>query len=216
MKIFLDTADLEEVKRGVYSRLIRGITTNPSHIAKTGKSFESVVRKICDIIPDHVSAEAVAETADDLVVEAERISSIAPQIVVKIPMTREGLIAVERLSEKGIKTNVTMVFSASQAFLAMSAGASFVSIVLSRLEKVGTETDRFIDDTMQIKENYGFQSEILAASIKTQPTLLNCLRKGVDIATIPAFLFEQLYEHPLTDAGLEQFTLDWEKVVSEG
>lgn len=215
MKIFLDTADIKEIERANKTRLIRGITTNPSHIAKTGKSFESVVRKICEIIPDHVSAEAVAESTDKLVVEAERIASIAPQIVVKIPMTREGLIAVKQLSEKGIRTNVTMVFSASQAFLAMSAGASFVSIVLSRLEKVGTETDRFIEDTMQIKNNYGFQSEILAASIKTQPTLMNCLRKGVDISTIPTELFDQLYAHPLTDDGLEQFARDWEKVVSE-
>lgn len=215
MKIFLDTADIEDIERANKTGLIRGITTNPSHIAKTGKSFESVVQKICKIIPDHVSAEAVAESADDLVVEAERIASIAPQIVVKIPMTREGLIAVKRLSEKGIKTNVTMVFSPTQAFLAMSAGASFVSIVLSRLEKVGTETDRFIEDTMQIRNIYGFQSKILAASIKTQPTLLNCLRKGVDISTIPTDLFDQLYVHPLTDEGLEQFTRDWEKVVSE-
>lgn len=215
MKIFLDTADIEDIERANKTGLIRGITTNPSHIAKTGKSFESVVQKICKIIPDHVSAEAVAESADDLVVEAERIASIAPQIVVKIPMTREGLIAVKRLSEKGIRTNVTMVFSPTQAFLAMSAGASFVSIVLSRLEKVGTETDRFIEDTMQIRNIYGFQSKILAASIKTQPTLLNCLRKGVDISTIPTDLFDQLYVHPLTDEGLEQFTRDWEKVVSE-
>lgn len=215
MKIFLDTANIEDIERTAKTGLIRGITTNPTHIAETGKSFESIVRRICNIIPEHVSAEAVAESADDLVSEAKRIALIAPQIVVKIPMTHEGLIAVKRLSKKGIKTNVTMVFSAAQAHLAMSAGASFVSIVLSRLEKVGIESDRLIEDTMQIKNTYGFQSEVLAASIKTQPTYLNCLRKGIDISTIPAQLFDQLYKHPLTDDGLEQFTKDWEKVASE-
>jgi len=215
MKIFLDTADVEEIERAAATGLIHGVTTNPTHVVKTGAVFEDVLKRICEIVPEHVSAEAVADTTDGLVREAERIAAIAPQIVIKVPMTRDGLMAIPLLGEKGIRTNVTMVFSPSQAFLAMSAGATFVSIVLSRLENVAVESEPLIRDTVLIKQNYGFSTEVLAASIKTQPTFLNCLRYGADIATIPASLFDQLYKHPLTDAGLEQFNLDWQKVTTD-
>ncbi len=216
MKIFFDTAEVDAIRTGVESGLVRGVTTNPTHILKSGAVFEEVVRQICDIVPEHVSAEPVAHSADDLIRGAERIAGMHPKIVVKIPMTRDGIKVVPVLESQGIRTNVTMVFSPTQAFLAMSAGASFVSIVLSRLEKVGQETDRLIEDTMLIKQNYGFPSEVIAASIKTQPTLLICLRKKVDIATIPPSLFDELFQHPLTDSGLDQFNRDWEKVRTEG
>ncbi len=215
MKIFFDTADIDEIRQGVATGLVRGVTTNPTHVMNNGGIFEDIIREICAIVPEHVSAEAVAERAGDLVEEAKRISAIDPKVVVKIPMTREGLIAVKELEPLGIRTNVTMIFSATQAYLAMCAGASYVSIVLSRLEKAGQEVDRFIEDTMRIKHNYGFASNVLAGSIKSQPTFLLCLRQGVDVATIPASLFNELYDHPLTDSGLDQFNRDWQRVRTE-
>jgi transaldolase len=215
MKLFLDTANVADIARGMKTGLIKGVTTNPSHVAATGEIFEDVVRRICELGPEHVSAEAMADSTDGLVAEAERVAALAPQIVVKIPMTRTGLVAVQQLKKRGVRTNVTMVFSPTQAFLAMSAGADYVSIVLSRLEKVGIESDRLVEDTMAIKNNYGFASEVLAASIKSQPTLLTCLRAGVDIATIPPILFDDLYLHPLTANGLSAFETDWRQVKTE-
>jgi len=217
MKIFLDTADVDAIRRARDTGLLRGVTTNPSHVAKAGRVFEDVVEEILPLVPEHVSVEAVAETAEGLVKEAERLAAFGPGIVIKIPMTREGLKAVPILEkEKKIRTNVTMVFSPTQAHLAMSAGASFVSLVLSRLDKYAIDSDSLVSDSVLIKKNYGFASEILTASIKTQPSFLHCLRAGADIATIPEDLFNQLFEHPLTDLGLAQFDKDWMKVKKRG
>lgn len=216
MKIFLDTAEVVEIEKGMQSGLVDGVTTNPSHVKKSGRCFEEVIADICKIVPEHVSAEAVAEGADAMVDEALRIASIAPQVVVKIPMTPAGMEAVAVLEhKKSVRTNVTMVFSAPQALMAMKAGASFVSIVLSRLENVAHESDSLVFDTMAIKENYGFQSEVIAGSVKSPLTILSCLRAGVDIATIPWALFQQLFLHPLTDAGLAQFDKDWAEVPKQ-
>lgn len=213
MKIFLDSSDVEAVRRAYDTGLIDGVTTNPSFIAKTQRKFKEVVREICSIVPGPVSVEAVAETPDDLVKQAEQIASTAPNVVVKIPMTAAGLKAVPILEErKNIKTNVTMIFSSTQAFLAMKAGASFVSIVLSRLDAVANESFILVEDAVTIKNNYGFGSEIIAGSVKTQNHVLACLRAGVDIATINPDLFFQMFKHPLTDQGLAQFAEDWEKV----
>ncbi len=213
MKIFLDTSDAEAVRKAYDTGLIDGVTTNPSYIAKTGRKFRDVVKEICSIVPGPISAEAVAESTDGLVEEAQEISAIAPNIVVKIPMTIEGMKAVAILEkEKNIKTNVTMTFSSTQAFLAMKAGASFVSIVLSRLDAVANESYILVEDAVTIKNNYGFDSEIIAGSMKTQNHILACLRAGVDIATLNPDLFFQMFKHPLTDAGLAQFTKDWQKV----
>ncbi|MFB0552379.1 MAG: fructose-6-phosphate aldolase [Phycisphaerae bacterium] len=213
MKIFLDTGDVEAVRKAYDTGLIDGVTTNPSHIAKTGRKFKDVVKEICSIVPGPISAEALAETSDGLIEEAQKISAIAPNIVVKIPMTVEGMRAVPILEkEKNIKTNVTMIFSSTQAFLAMKAGASFVSIVLSRLDAVANESYILVEDAVTIKNNYGFDSEIIAGSMKTQNHVLACLRAGVDIATVNPDLFFQMFKHPLTDAGLAQFAKDWEQV----
>lgn len=213
MKIFLDTADIASIERASATDLLDGVTTNPSHVAKAGRIFEDVIQAICALAPRHVSVEAVADTVEGLVAEARRLAAFGKQVVIKIPMTREGLQAVPVLErEHGIRTNVTMVFSPTQAVLAMKAGASFVSIVLSRLESVAIESDRLIADTMDFKRRYGFASEIIAGSVKTQPTVLACLRAGVDIATVPEDLFNQLYQHPLTEMGLAQFAHDWAKV----
>ncbi|HUV62271.1 MAG TPA: transaldolase family protein [Sedimentisphaerales bacterium] len=213
MKIFLDTGDVEAVRKAYDTGLIDGVTTNPSHIAKTKRKFREVVEEICSIVQGPVSVEAVSDTTEKLVEEAVGLASIAPNVVIKIPMTVEGLRAVPLLEEqKKIMTNVTMIFSSTQCFLAMKAGASFVSIVLSRLDAVGNESDILVEDAVTIRNNYGFDSEIIAGSIKTQNHILTCLRAGVDIATMNADLFFQMYKHPLTTEGLAQFAKDWKKV----
>lgn len=212
MKIFLDTGDIEAIKRAHDTGLLDGITTNPTHIAKTGRKFQDVVKEICGIVSGPVSVEAMADTAEGLVDEARKAAQLSPNIAIKIPMTVEGLKAVPILEDKGIKCNVTMVFSSTQSYLAMKAGATFVSIVISRLDAVCNEGDILISDAVTIKHNFNFSSNVLAASLKTQNHVLSCLRAGVDIVTIPESLFFQMYKHPLTDVGLAQFARDWESV----
>jgi transaldolase len=212
MKIFLDTGDVEAIKRAHDTGLLDGITTNPTHIAKTGRKFQDVVKEICGIVSGPVSVEAMADTAEGLVREAQKAAQLAPNIAIKIPMTVEGLKAVPILEDKSIKCNVTMVFSSTQTYLAMKAGATFVSIVISRLDAVCNESDILISDAVTIKHNFNFGSNVLAASLKTQNHVLSCLRAGVDIVTVPESLFFQMYKHPLTDVGLAQFAKDWESV----
>ena len=213
MKIFLDSADVEAVRKAHETGLLDGVTTNPSKVAESGRKFREVVAEICTITPGPVSAEAMAETADALVAEAQEIASIAPNVVVKLPMTRAGLTAAGILEkDKNIRVNVTMIFSSSQSFLAMKSGASFVSIVLSRLDAISNESDILIEDAVTIKNNYGFGSEIIAGSVKTINHVLNCLRAGVDVVTIPDSLFSQMFKHPLTDSGLAEFAKAWQSV----
>ncbi|MHC4519272.1 MAG: fructose-6-phosphate aldolase [Planctomycetota bacterium] len=213
MKIFLDTGDVDAIRKANATGLVDGVTTNPSHIAKTGRPFKEVVKEICDIVSGPISAEVMAEDVAGMVAEATDIAAIAPNVAVKIPMTVEGMKAVPILEEeKSIATNVTMVFSSTQAFLAMKAGATFVSIVLSRLDAVANESDILVADAVQIRDNYGFTSDIIAGSMKTQNHVLSCLRSGVDIVTINPDLFFQMFKHPLTDQGLAGFAKDWEKV----
>jgi len=213
MQIFLDTGDVEAVRKASETGLIDGVTTNPTHITKTGRGFRQVVCEICSIVSGPVSVEAVAETAEGLVSEAVKIAALAPNVVVKVPMTVEGLKAVPIIEkDKNIKTNVTMVFSPTQAFLAMKAGASFVSIVLSRLDAVGNESHVLVADAATIKANYNFKSQVIAGSVKTQNHIIACLRAGVDIVTVNPQLFFQMFQHPLTDTGLATFARDWERV----
>jgi transaldolase len=213
MKIFLDTGDVEAVRAAHETGLLDGVTTNPSHIAKTGRRFRDVVKEICGVVPGLVSAEVMAEDAVGMVAEATEIAALAPNVAIKIPMTVEGIKAVAVLEqEKEIRTNVTMIFSSTQAFLAMKAGATFASIVLSRLDAVANESDILVADAVQIRDNYGFDSEIIAGSMKTQNHILNCLRCGVDIVTVNPDLFFQMFNHPLTDLGLAGFAKDWERV----
>lgn len=213
MRLFLDTGDVEAVRKAADTGLLDGVTTNPSHIAKTGRRFTAVVKEICDMVSGPVSAEVLSETTEGMIEEAQEISSIAPNVVVKIPMTVEGLKAVPVLeNEQHIRTNVTMVFSSTQAFLAMKAGASFVSIVLSRLDAVANESEVLVEDAAAIKNNYGFESDLIAGSVKTQNHVLACLRAGIDIVTINPDLFFQMFKHPLTDVGMAQFSEDWKRV----
>ena len=212
MKIFLDSSDVEAVRKAAETGLVSGITTNPSIIAKSGRKMEDVIRDLVEIIPDHISVEGIGDTAAEMVEEGLRYRELGRQIVVKVPMTMEGMKAVPILESKGIPVNVTMAFSATQANLAMQSGASYVSIVLSRLDAIASESFQLIEDTMIIKENYGYTSEIIAGSVKTQNHLLDCLRAGVDIATIPPGLFDLMFKHPLTEAALAGFKKDWAKL----
>lgn len=206
MKIFLDTGDTASIRKALATGLLDGVTTNPNLIARTGREIREVASEICSLVDGPVSVEVMAETTEEMIREAEDLRLLADNVVVKIPMTVEGLRAVPVLEkERGIRTNITMVFSPTQAFLGMKAGASFVSIVLGRLDAVGIESQSLIEDAMLIKSNYGFGAEIIAGSVKTQNHVLACLRNGVDIATLPESLFFQLFDHPLTDKGLEDF-----------
>ena len=213
MKVFLDTADVDAIRRANDTGLLDGITTNPAKIAETGKPFFGVIEEICSIVSGPVSAEAVAHRAEDIVCEAEKLAAIAPNVVNKVPMTVEGLKAAKILEqEKNLRVNVTMVFSADQALLAMKTGATFVSIVLSRLDKIGSDSEILVDDTVTVKENYGFTSEILAASLKTRNHVMSCLRYGADIISLPESLFFEMFQHPLTDQALDGFDEIWDRV----
>ena len=215
MKVFLDTADTEAIRRAQDTGLLDGVTTNPSKIAETGRDFYKVIEDICAIVPGPVSAEAVAQRAEDIVKEAQKLAAIAPNVVNKVPMGVEGLKAAVILEqEMGIRVNVTMVFAADQAALAMKTGAAFVSIVLSRLDKLCGEMEILIDDTICIKDNYGFISEIIAGSLKTRHHVLSCLRGGVDIVTVPEALFWDMFAHPLTTQALAEFDEVWQNVLS--
>lgn len=215
MKFFLDTANIDEIKNVNKLGLVDGITTNPSLIAKEGRDFEEVIKDITSEVPGPVSAEVIGLETDEMVSEAREVAKWADNVVVKIPMTEAGLEAVNILSNEGIKTNVTLVFTVAQAILAMKAGATYISPFIGRLEDIGTDAYRLIEDLRKIIDVYEFDSEIIAASIRTQPHLEEVARRGAHIATIPATLFEDLWSHPLTDSGIEGFLADWEDYKEE-
>ncbi len=216
MKIFLDTANVESIKRANDTGLLDGITTNPSKILESGKKFHSVVKEICDIVKGPVSAEAVADKAEDIAKEAELIAGLAPNIVIKVPMNIEGLKAAKILGEKGIKVNVTMVFAPDQVLLALKTNPAFVSIVISRLDKIGGDVLALINDSITIKQNYEFKGEILAASIKNRVNVIDCMRAGVDIVTLPENIFFDMFEHPQTKQALDEFDVAWGKLKKSG
>ncbi len=216
MKIFLDTANIDSIRRANDTGLLDGITTNPAKILESGKKFHEVIKEICRIVHGPVSAEAVANRAEDIVREAEIIAGLAPNIAIKVPMTTEGLKASAILGGKGIKVNVTMVFAPDQVLLALKTNPAFVSIVLSRLDKIGGDVGGLINDSVKIKRNYGFQGEILAASIKNRANVIDCLRAGVDIVSLPENIFFDLFTHPQTSQGLQEFDVAWEKLNQAG
>ena len=216
MKIFLDTADIESIKRANDTGLLDGITTNPSKILESGKKFQDVITEICKIVKGPVSAEAVAEKAEDIVKEAVIVAGLAPNIAIKVPMTPEGLKASMMLGEKDIKVNVTMVFAPDQVLLAMKTNPAFVSIVISRLDKIGGNVVALMRDSVTIKKNYGFKGEILAASIKNRANVVDCMKAGVDIVTLPENIFFDMFKHPQTDQGLSEFDVAWEKLINAG
>ena len=212
MKFFIDTANLEEIKKASDMGMVDGVTTNPSLIAKENCKFEERIRDICRIVSGPVSAEVVSLEAEGMVKEAERLAGLSENIVIKIPMTTEGLQAANSLAKMGIKTNVTLVFSPLQALLAAKAGATFVSPFVGRLDDISQDGMELIADIVQIYDNYGFNTEVIVASIRHPVHVLESARMGADIATIPFKVISQLAHHPLTDKGLENFLKDWEKV----
>ncbi|AND78788.1 fructose-6-phosphate aldolase [Streptococcus pantholopis] len=210
MKFFLDTANVEAIKQIKALGVADGVTTNPTIISREGRDFETVIKEICSIISGPVSAEVTALTAPDMVSEARDIAKWAENIVIKIPMTEEGLKAVNILSKEGIKTNVTLIFTVSQGLMAMKAGATFISPFIGRLEDIGTDAYQLIADLRQIIDFYGFSTEIIAASIRNSTHVERVAKLGAHIATIPDGLFAKLAQHPLTAAGIETFLKDWE------
>ena len=212
MKIFLDTANLNEIKEAAKLGFLDGVTTNPTLIAKEKRKFDDAIREICEICPGPVSAECVAEKFEDLMPEARRLAKLAPNVVVKIPLTREGLKAVRACSSEGIKINVTLCFSALQAMFAAKAGASFISPFIGRIDDTGHDGMVLIRDICQIYRNYGYTAEVLAASIRHPIHVLDAAKAGAHVATMPFGVFDELISHPLTDKGVQQFLDDYRKI----
>lgn len=212
MKFFIDTANTDEISKAWELGVIDGVTTNPSLMAKEGKDPIQVLKTICGIVDGPVNAEVVGLTADVMIKEAKALSKIHKNIVIKIPMIEEGLKAVKKLSSQGIKTNVTLIFSATQALLAAKAGASYVSPFVGRLDDIAHDGMEIVSQIIDIYDNYIFETEIIVASVRHPLHVLDAARMGADIATIPFSVIKQLARHPLTDAGLEKFLKDWEKV----
>ncbi|MCP4923202.1 MAG: fructose-6-phosphate aldolase [bacterium] len=211
MKFFIDTADVAEIKDLSETGLVDGVTTNPSLIAKSGRSIHEVIAEICSIVPGPVSAEVTATDAATMIKEGENLASIATNVAVKVPLTIEGLKACKALSGKGYMVNVTLCFSANQALLAAKAGARFISPFIGRLDDVGHDGLELLQDISQVYSNYpDFETEILAASLRNPVHVLEAARIGVDVATLPPKVIRQLYKHPLTDKGLADFLKDWE------
>jgi len=211
MKFFIDTADLEEIQEANDLGVLDGVTTNPSLCAKVGvKDFEGHIAKICEIVEGDVSAEVVSTKFGDIVAEGRNIAAIADNVVVKVPLIKEGIKAIKTLSDEGIKTNCTLCFSPTQALIAAKAGATYISPFIGRLDDISSEGMSVIADIVMIYENYGYTTEVLAASIRHPMHVVEAARLGADVATMPLKVIEQLLKHPLTDIGLERFLADWE------
>lgn len=215
MKIFIDTANVEQIKQAYELGVLSGVTTNPSLVAKEGVDFKHRLKEICDIISgssavESVSAEVVSEKAEDMITEAQELVEIAPQITIKVPMTLEGLKAVHVFSQRGIKTNVTLIFSANQALLAARAGATYVSPFLGRLDDIGHNGVDLIGEIAEMFDIHGLETEIIAASIRHPQHVTQSALQGAHIGTMPFSVIEQMTKHPLTDSGIEKFLADWE------
>ncbi len=212
MKLFVDTANVDEIRKANDLGVICGVTTNPSLIAKEGRDFEEVVKEITQIVDGPISAEVISLESEKMVEEAIELAKIHPNIVIKIPMCEEGLKAVKILSNKGIRTNVTLIFSAAQALLAARAGASYVSPFVGRLDDIGMEGIKLVEEVADIFRIHGIETEIIAASIRNPIHVTACAKAGADIATVPYKILVQMTRHPLTDAGIARFLKDWESV----
>ncbi|KIH75685.1 transaldolase [Geoalkalibacter ferrihydriticus] len=212
MKFFIDTADVDEIRKAVDLGLVDGVTTNPSLIAKSGRDFRDVINEITALVDGPISAEVIATDAAGMVREGQELAKIHPRnIVIKVPMTEEGLKATHIFSAEGIKTNVTLVFSPLQALLAAKAGATYVSPFVGRLDDVGHDGMEGVDDIHSIFENYGYNTEIIVASVRSPLHVLRAALIGADICTIPYSVMQQLCKHPLTDVGIKKFLADWGK-----
>ncbi len=212
MKFFIDTADIKEIREAAAMGLVDGVTTNPSLVARTGKKFRDVLLEICDVVKGPVSAEVVATHYDGMMKEAREYAALRPNIVVKIPLIPEGLKAVRTCTDEGIKTNVTLCFSATQALLAAKAGATYISPFVGRLDDVSTDGMQLIGEIVQIYDNYAFSTEVLVASVRHPLHVHQAALMGAHVSTCPLSVLLALSKHPLTDIGLAKFLADWEKV----
>ena len=211
MKFFIDTANIDEIKEANDMGMVDGVTTNPSLIAKEGRDFEEIIKEICEIVDGPISAEVVSTDTEGMLEEARKLSKIHNNIVVKIPMLVDGLKATRKLTEEGIKTNVTLVFSPLQALMAAKAGATYVSPFIGRLDDISLEGLLLVEQIVEIYSNYAFDTEIIVASIRNPLHVLESALMGADIATIPFNVLSKLAAHPLTDKGLKAFLDDWNK-----
>jgi len=212
MKFFIDTANIEEIRQASALGMVDGVTTNPSLVAKEGREFKGLIKEICDIVDGPVSAEAVSLDAEGMVREARDLARIARNIVVKIPLIEEGLKAVAILAREGIKTNVTLCFSPIQALMAAKAGAAYISPFVGRLDDISHVGMDLVEQILTIYANYGFDTEVIVASIRNPIHVLDAALMGADIATIPFKVIQQLIRHPLTEIGLEKFLADWKRL----
>jgi transaldolase len=215
MKFFLDSANLDELKKASVWGIVDGVTTNPSLIAKEGVAIEDQIRRICDIFDGDVSAEVVSPASAEMIVEGRKLARIHRNVVVKVPLTREGIVACSALSKEGIRLNVTLCFSAAQAMLAAKAGAYIVSPFVGRIDDIGWDGMTLIRDIVLIYRNYGIKTQVLAASLRGTAHVVECAKAGADIATMPFKVIDMLFSHPLTDKGLELFMNDYNKVFRE-
>ena len=214
MKFFIDTANIQEIRDAAALGIVDGVTTNPSLIAKEGRDFQSVIREIASLVNGPISAEVTALDKEGMLSQGRELSKIHPNIVIKVPLTKEGLRACKVLSEEGVRTNVTLCFSATQALLAAKCGATYVSPFVGRLDDVSTEGMDLIRQIRAIYDNYGFETNILAASLRHPVHVLECALAGADVGTMPFKVMTALYDHPLTEVGLKKFLADWEKMKS--
>lgn len=212
MKLFLDTADVREIREAHSWGILDGVTTNPSLVAREGRDFHEALRDICEIVKGPISAEVVSLEAEEMIAEGRGLAKIADNIVVKVPIIKEGLKAIKALSSDGVRVNTTLIFSSPQALLAAKAGAAYVSPFVGRLDDIGHDGMQLVREMREIFDNYGFRCEILAASIRHPMHVVEAARAGADVATLPFKVLESLLKHPLTDIGLQKFLKDWEKV----
>jgi len=212
MKFFIDTANVQEIREAASIGVVDGVTTNPSLVAKEGRDFKEVINEICSIVDGPISAEAVSLKADEMVVEGEGLANIHRNIVVKLPMTRDGLKATKVLADKGIRVNMTLVFSPNQALLAAKVGAAYVSPFVGRLDDVSHYGMDLVRQVVAIYNNYGYGTEVIVASVRNPLHVLDAALAGAHIATIPFSVIDQLVKHPLTDIGIEKFLADWKKL----
>ncbi|WP_018128432.1 fructose-6-phosphate aldolase [Balneola vulgaris] len=213
MKFFIDTANLEEIQEANNLGVLDGVTTNPSLCAKIGvRDFEGHIKKICDIVEGDVSAEVVSTTYNEMVEEGRKIAKIADNVVVKIPLIKDGIKAIKTFSDEGIKTNCTLCFSPTQALIAAKAGATYISPFMGRLDDISSNGLQLIEDIVQIYLNYGFGTEVLAASIRHPMHVVECAKVGADVGTMPLNVIMGMLKHPLTDIGLDKFLQDWDKL----
>jgi transaldolase len=215
MKFFLDTANLDELKAGARWGIIDGVTTNPSLIAKEGIAIEDQIRKICDIIDGDISAEVVATDTDTMLIEGRKLAKIHKNVVVKVPLTGDGIRACSKFHKEGIRVNVTLCFSAGQAILAAKAGATYVSPFVGRIDDIGWNGMDLIRDIVHIYKNYGFATQVLAASLRNSTHVIEAAKAGAHVGTLPFKVVDSLFNHPLTDKGLDQFLKDYAKVFQE-